>query len=76
MTGAAGVLALLWMIVGLVRAFSTLPEGHQLGLGIYITLGGVLFIAAITVVEVIISYRDIERAVAPDTEVAVASPAT
>lgn len=73
-TGGAGALALLWMVVGLIRAASTLPEGHQLDLGIYITLGGVLFIAAITVVEVIISYREIERAVAPDTEAAVASP--
>ena len=75
-TGAAGALTLLWMIVGLFTAISNLPEGHQIGLGIYVILGGALFIAAITIVEVIISYRDIERAVAPEAETAVASPAT
>lgn len=77
-TTAAGVLTLLWMIAGFVTVGGIMPQGHQLDTGIFLQLGATLLIAAITVVELVLSRRVEERRAVPrtETEAVVTSPAT
>lgn len=75
-TTGAGVLALLWMVAGFLTVSRTMPAGHQLYSGIFVELGAALFIAAITIVELILSRRTEERRVTRRGEAVVTSPAT
>lgn len=75
-TGGAGILTLLWMIVGLVRILGTVPAGYDLGLGAFIQPAAVLLIAAVTILELVRSLRQREQKALPQTEAAVTSPAT
>jgi ABC-type Fe3+ transport system permease subunit len=71
-TSGAGLVALLWMIVGYIRVLTTMPEGHSLDAGIYVALGAVVLTAAITTWELILSLRSTERTTTTETA---ASPA-
>jgi osmoprotectant transport system permease protein len=76
LTTSAGVLALLWMIAGVVTLERTMPEGHTVQTGLFFQLGATLAIAAITVVELVLSRRVQQRKVARRGEAVVTSPAT
>ena len=75
LTTGAGVLTLLWMLVGLFQVLSTLPEGHSLGTGLFIEVAAALAIAVITIVELIRSLRDVEQEIVPESEPAVSAAA-
>lgn len=74
-TTALGVLSLLWMIVGFISIGQIMPQGHTLATGIFLQLGATLLIAAITIIELILSRRVEERRAVPQAEPAVATPA-
>lgn len=75
LSGGAGIVALLWMMVGLVQVLTTLPGDQQLGTGLYLQAAAALLIAVITSVELVLSRRPEERERAL-TRQAAASPAT
>ena len=75
LTTGAGVLTLLWMIVGFWRVFATLPDGYTVDNGLFVQLAAALFVAAITIIELIWSLRDVEREVLPEGEPAVGAAA-
>jgi hypothetical protein len=75
-TTALGVLSLLWMIVGFASIGQIMPQGHTLATGIFLQLGATLLIAAITIIELILSRRVEERRAVPQAEPVVATPAT
>lgn len=68
LTTGAGVLTLLWMLVGLYRVISTLPDGYALGQGLFIEVATTLAVALITIVELVRSLRDVEREAIPASE--------
>lgn len=76
LTSGAGSLAFLWMASGFVSVSRTMPDAHQLDTGIFFMLGATAIIAAITVVELILSRRTGARRLDSRTETVVTSPAT
>jgi hypothetical protein len=76
LTTGAGVLTLLWMLVGVYQVLTNRPAGSELGVGLFVQAAASLFIAAITIVEFIWSLRDTEQEVLPKGEPAVTGAAT
>lgn len=76
LTGGAGIIAFLWMLVGLVRILATLPAAQELGTGVYFQVGATLLILIITSIELVLSRRVEERERAVVQETAATSPAT
>ncbi|HSM57488.1 MAG TPA: ABC transporter permease [Candidatus Sulfomarinibacteraceae bacterium] len=74
-TSGAGILAFLWMMVGVARVLSTLPGNQQLGLGFYLQVGAAVLLLIITTIELVLSLRPRQRGPALSREAA-ASPAT
>ena len=50
--------ALIWMAYGFIVISSDLAAGHTLQLGIYLEMGSVLAISAITIAEMIVGLRE------------------
>lgn len=71
-TTVPAVIGLIWMIIGLIRITSTLPDGQSLQFGFWITLAAMLWLVAITVLELMLGRR--ERAEAMTAETPVPAP--
>jgi osmoprotectant transport system permease protein len=72
LTTFPSVIGLIWMIIGLGRISSTLEAGQSLQFGIFVSLAGMIGLAAITGIEMALGLR--ERAEARKIELPVAAP--